>query len=144
MEMFPESSRDHLSSCLTRHASAANAALSLSATSAMQSGDNDGDANLAEPAFSPPKIEDKPVCLSSLLEELSRNVSSKRVKPEVDEDDFLNDVKLDPKKKLRVVHNNQPAADTGGVTRQFFTRLLYLMSDEFFHGENYKSMAWQL
>lgn len=85
MEMFPESSRDHLSSCLTRHASVANAALSLSATSAMQSGDNDGDANLAEPAFSPPKIEDKPVCLSSLLEELSRNVSSKRVKLKVDE-----------------------------------------------------------
>ena len=124
MEMFPESSRDHLSSCLTRHASVANAGLSLSATSATQSGDNDGDANLAEPAFSPPKIEDKPVCLSSLLEELSRNVSSKRVKLKVDEDDLLNnamayykDEKLDPKKKLRVVHNNQPAADTGGVTR---------------------------
>jgi len=41
-------------------------------------------------------------------------------------------------KKLRVIYNKQPAADTGGVTRQFFTQLLNLISEECFHGDIFK------
>ena len=42
------------------------------------------------------------------------------------------------KKRLRVIYNKQPAADTGGVTRHFFTQLLHQVSVEFFHGHDYK------
>lgn len=42
------------------------------------------------------------------------------------------------KKRLRVIYNKQPAADTGGVTRHFFTQLLHQVSVEFFHGDDYK------
>ena len=51
---------------------------------------------------------------------------------------YYKDAKFDPKKKLRVISNEQPAADTGGVTRQFFNQLLHLLSVEFFHGDDYK------
>ena len=51
---------------------------------------------------------------------------------------YYKDAKFDPKKKLRVISNEQPAADTGGVTRQFFNQLLHLLSVEFFHRDDYK------
>ena len=51
---------------------------------------------------------------------------------------YYKDAKFDPKKKLRVISNEQPAADTGGVTRQFFNQLLHLLSVECFHGNDYK------
>lgn len=42
------------------------------------------------------------------------------------------------KKKKAQSHLQQPAADTGGVTRHFFTQLLHQVSVEFFHGDDYK------
>ena len=51
---------------------------------------------------------------------------------------YYKDPNFDPKKKLRVIYNKQPAADTGGVTRQFFTQLLHLMFEVFSHGDYYK------
>ena len=87
----------------------------------------------------------RPASLPSILEELKGHMSNEKEKVKVDEEDLLNDAmayykdpNFDPKKKLRVVYNKQPAADTGGVTRQFFTQLLHLMSEEFFHGDYYK------
>jgi len=116
MEMFPDSSRENISSCLDVHGTVATAALSLSATLSNDSYDSDSD--LAEPAFQP-----RPVSLPSLLEELKGGMSDDREKLKVDQEDLLNDViayykdpNFEPKKKLRVIYNKQPAADTGGVT----------------------------
>ena len=64
----------------------------------------------------------------------------------MDEDDILNDAlayykdsKFDARKKLRVVYKGQPAADTGGVTRQFYTQLLQEISQQFFQGDTFKT-----
>ena len=64
----------------------------------------------------------------------------------MDEDDILNDAMsyykhpdFDPKKSLRIQYRGQPAVDTGGVTRQFYTELLQVICDMFFHGGTYKS-----
>lgn len=45
---------------------------------------------------------------------------------------------LTRKNTLRVIFNNQPAADIGGVSRQFYTQLLFLLLEEFFQGDQYK------
>lgn len=138
MEMFPDSSRENISACLDVHGTVARAALSLSTI--LTNNDNDSDSELAEPAFPP-----RPASLPSVLEELKAGMSNDREKLKVDEEDLLNDAiayykdpHFDPKKKLRVIYNKQPAADTGGVTRQFFTQLLNLISEEFFHGDTFK------
>ena len=72
-------------------------------------------------------------------------MSNEKEKLKVDEDDLLKDglayykdPEFDPKKNLRVMYNNQPAADTGGVARHFFTQLLHLVSNQFFHGDCFK------
>ncbi|KAK3702163.1 hypothetical protein QZH41_015073, partial [Actinostola sp. cb2023] len=86
-----------------------------------------------------------PVTLQSLLREVRHNLTTEKVKLKVDQEDLLNDAMafykdpdFNPKNKLRVIFNKQPAADTGGVTRQFFTQLLSMMSTEFFQGDKYK------
>ena len=145
-EIFPESSRDDLASSLTQHGTVSKAAISMSVS--LSNADSESDTELMETAFPSGTDVDKvmPVSLALLLEELQSSLSSEKVKVRVDEDDVINDAmayykcsEFDPKKKIRVVYNNQPAADTGGVTRQFFTRLLYLLTEEFFHGDSYKS-----
>lgn len=144
VEMFPETPRNVLSTSLDVHGTVARAAISLS--TCLTNGNEDSDSDLTEPVFLPRGNDDKrPASLPLLLEELQGNLSTEREKLKVDEDDLLNDAMtyykaadFDPKKKLRVIYNNQPAPDTGGVTRQFFTQLLYLVSEEFFHGDDYK------
>jgi len=61
-------------------------------------------------------------------------------KLKVDEDDIFNDAMVyykdicfDPTKPLRVSINDQPAVDTGGIRRQFFTDLLDYFSDKDTH-----------
>jgi len=73
MEMFPDSSRENISSCLDVHGTVATAALSLSTTLSNDSYDSDSDH--AEPAFQP-----RPVSLPSLLEELKGGMSDDREK----------------------------------------------------------------
>ena len=87
---------------------------------------DDSDSDLEESAY----VSKDHQSLKSVLESLRKNLSNEREKLKVDEDDLLNDAmsyykdaEFDPRKRLRVVMNNQPAADTGGVTRQFFTQL---------------------
>jgi len=142
VEMFPDCSREHLATYLTVHGTVSRAALSLSTTCTSVNDREDSDSDLAEPVFLP---RDSDVSLPSLLEELKNKMSIEREKLKVDEEDLLNDAmayyknpNFNPKKQLRVIFNNQPAADIGGVSRQFFTQLLYLMSEEFFQGDNYK------
>lgn len=82
-----------------------------------------------------------PESLQAITEELKKQLSDEKEKVKV-EDDLLNDAltyykdsDFDPKKKLRIVFKNQPAADTGGVLRQFFTQLLKEIFEHFFFGE---------
>ena len=143
--MFPDTNRENIATCLSVHGTVARAALSLSMSTTLTNDDSDDD--LVEPAFPPTsKGNDyRPASPPSILEELKGHMSNEKEKVKVDEEDLLNDAmayykdpNFDPKKKLRVVYNKQPAADTSGVTRQFFTQLLHLMSEEFFHGDYYK------
>ena len=83
-----------------------------------------------------------PESLQATIEELKKQLSDEKEKVKVEEDDLLNDAltyhkdsNVDPKKKLRIVFQNQPAADTEGVLRQFFTQLLKEISELFFFGE---------
>lgn len=69
-------------------------------------------------------------------------MSDEKEKVKVEDDDLLNDAltyykdsNFNPKKKLRIVFKNQPAADTGGVLRQFSTQLLKEISELFLFGE---------
>ena len=141
--MFPDSTREDISTSLALHGTVARAALSLSTT--LTNDKDDSDSDLAEPVLPPRGSDYKPASLSGLLEDLKDNMSNDRDKLKVDEEDLLNDAmayykdeNFDPKKKLRVIYNEQPAADTGGVTRHFFNQLLHLLSVEFFHGDDYK------
>lgn len=145
MEMFPTYSEVDLRTSLALHGTVAGAALSMSTI--VTSDDSVDDSYLEQPAFSSSSdIDSNPVSLPTLLEKLQEKLSNEREKLKVDEEDLLNDSisyykdpKFDPRQRLRVIYNRQPAADTGGVTRQFFTQLLHLISNEFFHGENFKS-----
>ena len=140
--MFPDSTRENISTCLAVHGTVALAALSLSTTTTLTN-DNDSDDDLGEPAF-PPTSKGNDYQAASLLfilEELKGYMSNEKEKVKVDEEDLLNDTMAyykDPKKKLGVIYNKQPAADTGGVTQQFFTQVLHLMSEEFCHGDYYQ------
>ena len=127
LEMFPDTTRENIATCLSVHGTVARAALSLSMSTTLTN-DDGSDNDLVEPAF-PPTSKDndyRPASLPSILEELKGHMSNEKEKVKVDEEDLLSDAmayykdpNFDPKKKLRVVYNKQPAADTGGVTRQF-------------------------
>ena len=69
MEMFPDSTRENIATCLAVHGTVARAALSLSMTTTLTN-DDDSDGDLAEPAFPPRGIDCRPASLPSLLEEL--------------------------------------------------------------------------
>ncbi|CAH3149890.1 unnamed protein product [Porites lobata] len=79
--------------------------------------------------------------LQSLLKELGKNMSEERVKVKIEEEDILNDAlahdkspEFDVKKKLRIQFKGQPAVDTGGVTREFYTKLFQVICKMFFQG----------
>ena len=88
--------------------------------------------------------------LNAELRDLQKNCSSdQREKLKIDEEDLLNDAMayykdqdFDPRKKLRIVYSGQPAADTGGVIRQFYTQLLKVIADTFFQGDTYRSPVY--
>lgn len=122
MEMFPSHSREELQDALNIHVTVEMAALALSSN--VTNDTSDFDSVLLQPTFLP--RDHDVVTLQALIEKIQRNFSSEKEKVKVDEDDILNDAlayykdcKFDARKKLRVVYKGQPAADTGGVTRQF-------------------------
>jgi len=101
--------------------------------------DDDDDLDLTESVFGP-------ISLSEELHNLQKNFDSQKEKLKVDEEDIMNDAMtyykdsdFDPKKRLRIVYNGQPAADTGGVVRHFYTQLLLTITDTFFQGEEYRT-----
>jgi len=140
IEMFPDSTREDISTSLAVHGTVARAG-----STTLTNDKDDSDSDLAELVLPPRDSDYKPVSLSGLLEDLTDIISNDREKLKVDEEDLLNDAMayykdetFDPKKKLRIIYIEQPAADTGGVTRHFFNQLLHLLSVEFFYGDDYK------
>ena len=49
---------------------------------------------------------------------------------------------FDVKKKLRIQFKDQPVVDTGGVTREFYTKLFQVIGKMFFQGGKYKSPVY--
>ena len=49
---------------------------------------------------------------------------------------------FDVKKKLRIQFKGQPPVDTGGVTREFYTKLFQVIDKMFFQGGKYKSPVY--
>ncbi|XP_068752902.1 uncharacterized protein [Montipora capricornis] len=129
-EMFPNKNSNDLMQAIRFHGNVCAAALSLSSTvpEAHEDDVSSDDDRLLQPTFSP--SESKIDSLKSLLKELGKNMSEEKVKVTIEEEDILNDAltyykspAFDAKKKLRIRFKGQPAEDTGGVTREFFTKL---------------------
>ena len=100
------------------------------------------DDSLLLPSFPPSK--DKIDSLQSLLKEVGKNMSQEGVKVKLEED-ILNYASAHYKrpefdvKKLRNQFKGQPAVDTGGVTREFYTKLFQVIGKMFLQGGKYKS-----
>lgn len=148
-DMFPGKSCSVLQNALTCHRSVSQAALFLSSQNLPREIDDDEDEDLGlfEPAF-PPAIE-RAESLDEVLNQLRKSLSTQKEKIRVDEEDILNDAmayykdpSFDPTRRLRVLYTGQPAVDTGGVTRHFFSQLLQIISEMFFQGTNFKSPVY--
>ena len=146
MEMFSDKSRDDLVRALSLHGTVGAVALSLSSNLPEDDFSSDDDS-LLQPSFPPSK--EKIDSLQSLLKELGKNMSEERVKVKIEEEDILNDAlahdkspEFDVKKKLRIQFKGQPAVDTGGVTREFYTKLFQVICKMFFQGGKYKSPVY--
>jgi hypothetical protein len=143
-EMFPNIADDVLGHALVVHGTVDKAALSLLANASnplVSISDDEDDEILQHPSFLPQETT-----LNSILKMLEERLSSEKEKVKVEEEDLFNDAmcyykdpNFDARKRLRVVYEGQPAVDTGGVTRQFFTNLLNIISDMFFEDSTYKS-----
>ena len=145
-DMFPGKSTSILQNALTCHGSVSRAALFLSSQNLPLESDigDDDDGSLLQPVFSP--ANEKADSLDAVLKELQKGLSTQKEKLKVDEEDVFSDAMayykdpgFDPTKRLRVLYRGQPAVDTGGVTRHFFSQLLQVISQMFFQGTNYKS-----
>ena len=142
-EMFPNVADDILGHALIVHGTVDKAALSLSANTnnPIVSVSDDEDEILQHATFLPTETT-----LNSILKILEGKLSNEKEKIRVEEEDLFNDAmcyykdpNFDARKRIRVMYQGQPAVDTGGVTRQFFTNLLNIISDMFFEGNTYKS-----
>ena len=98
---------------------------------------------------SSPELESKSshMSLELLIEELRGKMSDAfdRKKLRVDEEDLVADAvafykrpDFDPKAGVQVVYSGQPASDTGGVSRHFFSDFLHRLSQIYFSGESRK------
>lgn len=144
--MFSEKNSNHLVQALSLHGNVRAAALSLSSNvpQAHEDDVSNDDDSLLPPSF--PPLKGKIDSLQSLLKELGKNMSQEKVKVKIEAEHILNDAlthykshEFDAKKKLRIQFKGQPAVDTGGVTREFFTKLLKVICEMFFQGGKYKS-----
>ena len=149
-EMFPDKSRDFLKACLQVEGSFDQAVMSLLPTTDNTVTDDDDANDLMNSPFEPLGTCCDTQDLNAELRDLQKNFSSdQREKLKIDEEDVLNDAMayykdqdFDPRKKLRIVYSGQPAADTGGVIRQFYTQLLKVIADTFFQGDTYRSPVY--
>ena len=76
-------------------------------------------------------------------------MSQERLQVKIEEEDILNDAsahykssEFDVKKKLRIQFKGQPAVDTGGVKREFYTKLFQVIDKMFFQGDKHKSPVY--
>lgn len=141
-EMFPNSKPEDLADYLALHGTVANTAIALSRSDLDESGDSDTTTTTYQSII--PRNKD--IALDEILQELQANFDGGKEKLKVDEEDLLNDamayykdLNFNPKSRLRIVYRGQPAADTGGVSRQFYSQLMHIISEEFFHGDSCKS-----
>ena len=147
-EMFPNESRKELENCLKVQGSLDQAVVALlnPCTPAFSS---DNESELMDSAFhtpdSPGPAPGNPHSLRDELNDLQKNFDhGPKEKLKVDEEDLLNvaitiyykDSDFNPSKRLRIVFTGQPAADTGGVLRHFYTQLLAAINDSFFRERN--------
>lgn len=84
----------------------------------------------------------KSTSIHEKMEKLAKKMHGSRFKLRVDEDDILNDAiayykspSFDPTRPLRIQFTGQPAVDTGGVKREFFTQL----KEQFISGEHFSN-----
>ena len=133
---------------LSLHGNVRAAALSLSSNvpQAHEDDVSNDDDSLLPPSFPPSK--GKIDSLQSLLKELGKNMRQEKVKVKIEEEHILNDAlthykshEFDAKKKLRIQFKGQPV-DTGGVTREFCTKLFQVICEMFFQGGKYKSPVY--
>jgi len=89
--------------------------------------------------------------INNILVRLRRQLSMEREKLKVDPEDIIADAfcyyknsTLNLKKRLRIIYEGQPAADTGGVLRQFYTDLLQKCIDTYFEGDAYKMPVYNV
>ena len=134
-EMFPLKSENKLKLILTQNQNNLSEAIIALSTVVTEGISTD----------SLPDMDCKIRTLSELLDLLSKKLSSEKDKIKVDVDDLLNDAlshykdpELDMTHRIRVQYRAQPAADTGGVMRQFFSDVLQEISKTFFVGDRYK------
>ena len=130
-EMFPETEEEELK-------------LAFACSSSLQ----EAASFLADRSSSPELESQSPhMCLELLIEELKgkMNDAFDRKKLRVDEEDLVADAvafykrpDFDPKASVRVVYSGQPASDTGGVSRHFFSDLLHRLAEIYFSGERRK------
>ena len=148
-DIFPGKSTNIPQNALTCRRSVSQAALFLTSQNSPCEIDvhEEEDDCLLEPAF--PSANEKANSLDEVLKEIQRGFSTQKEKVKVDEEDVLSDALayykdpcFDPTKRLRIVYTGQPAVDTGGVSRHFFSQLLQVISEMFFQGTNYKSPVY--
>ena len=136
-----DKSRDDLVRALGLHRTVGAWPLSLSSNVPEDDFSRDDDS-LLQPSFPPSK--DKIDSLQSLLKEVGKNMIQEGVKVKLEED-ILNYASAHYKrpefdvKKLRNQFKGQPAVDTGGVTREFYTKLFQVIGKMFLQGGKYKS-----
>ena len=82
----------------------------------------------------------KSTSIHDKMEKLAKKMHGSRFKLRIDEDDILNDAiayykspSFHPTRPLRIQFIGQPAVDTGGVKREFFTQL----KEQFISGEHF-------
>ncbi|XP_044165556.1 uncharacterized protein LOC122949535 [Acropora millepora] len=134
--MFPGLKEDVIarvvSSTLTTE-EAVDTVLKIQACTAMNESDEETEELLNEECLKSNSIHDE-------LEKLAKKLNGPRFKLRIDEDDILNDAiayykspSFDPTRPLRIQFTGQPAVDTGGVKREFFTQL----KEQFISGEHF-------
>ena len=147
-EMFPSESRKDLQNCLKLQGSVDQAVMTLLQPRTFPELSDD-DSELMNAVFkqSSGSLHDSQRSLIDELHDLQKKFDNgPKEKLKVDEEDVLNDAityykdpDFNPSKRLRIVYTGQPAADTGGVVRHFYTQLLTVITDTFFQGEEYRS-----
>ena len=129
--MFPTKTQNQIQLALTEHGNMNDAILALT-TSVREENDIIATTNL--------ELK-KAITLPERLNYLSSTFLDEKEKLKVELEDILNDSfvyykdpSFDPRRKLQIQIKGQPAANIGGVARQYFTVLMEVICEKFFEG----------